>query len=388
MAASLAMLISAALLVQSLRGLSSLDPGFRADGLLLMSADPAAAGYNKVRLEQYWRDALDRVSRINGVETVSVGRVVPLAPGRQRQPLYDPISGTFVETDTNFVGPRYFRTLGIPIVRGREFDQRDGKASAPVAIVNERLARMLWPGEEAIGNRIRMARDRQELQRKGPLEPPTAPLLEVVAVVKDVKYRDLRGEAEPVLYRSVFQSGSSDTMTLHVRAAGDGRALAGAIRREVQSLDAAVPLFAIRTLDDELSASFVQTRQAAVLTGGFGVLALLLSGIGVYGVTALAVSRRTQDIGIRMALGAQPRDIVRLIGRRGFMLLVVALGLGLAGSLAFTRIAESLLFGVTASDGPTFAGMSALLALVCLTAIYIPARAATRLDAVTAIRHE
>jgi putative ABC transport system permease protein len=388
MAASLAMLISAALLIQSLKGLSSVDPGFRAGGLLLMSADPAAAGYDNVRLERYWRDALDRVSRINGVETASVGRVVPLAPGRQRQPLYDPTSDTFVEIDTNFVGPRYFRTLGIPIVRGREFDERDGKTSAPVVIVNERLARMLWPGEEAIGKRIRMARDRQELQRKGPLDPPVVPLPEVVAVVKDAKYRDLRGEAGPVLYRPVFQSGSSDAVTLHVRAAGDGRALADAIRREVQSLDAAVPVFAIRTLDDELNASFAQTRQAAVLTGGFAVLALLLSGIGVYGVTALAVSRRTRDIGIRMALGAQRLDIVRLIGRRGFTLLVLGLGLGLAGSLAFTRIAESLLFGVTAGDSTTFAGMSIVLAVVCLTAIYIPARAATRLDAVTAIRHE
>jgi ABC-type antimicrobial peptide transport system permease subunit len=156
----------------------------------------------------------------------------------------------------------------------------------------------------------------------------------------------------------------------------------------MQTLDPNVPLFGITTLEDQLNASFAQTRQAAVLTGVFGALALLLSGIGVYGVTALAVTRRTRDIGIQMALGARSRHIVRDFGRRGLTLVIAGLSLGLLGSFGFTQIAGTLLYGVTASDSATFAGMSALLAVVSLIAFYIPVRSATRQDAVAAIRYE
>jgi putative ABC transport system permease protein len=177
-------------------------------------------------------------------------------------------------------------------------------------------------------------------------------------------------------------------MTLHVRASGDPGALTGAIRLAIEDVDRNVPMFALTTLEEHLNGSFAQTRQAALLTGVFGVLALLLSGIGVYGVTALAVSRRTRDIGIRMALGARPRDIVRTIGARGLTLVAAGLSLGVLGSLAFTQVTGTLLFGVTAADSATFAGMAALLALVSLVAFSLPLRAATRLDALAAIRRE
>jgi predicted permease len=374
-AISLAMLISAALLVQSLRSLHSVDPGFRADDLLLGSLDPKAAGYDGMRVEGFWRDALERVSQIPGVQSVSVAGTVPLGPGRQRQPWVNAGSGEVIEIDTNFVGPRYFRTLEIPLLRGREFDQRDGKRSRPVVIVNERLARMFWAEQDAIGKEVRLAGS-------------GSPAAEVVGLVKDVKYRDLRGDTGPMFYRPVLQTSSTDAMTLHVRAASDPGALAGAIRREIQSLDPNVPLFQITTLEEQLNASFAQTRQAAVLTGVFAVLALLLSGIGVYGVTALAVTRRTRDIGIRMALGAQRRHIIRAIGQRGLTLVIAGVSLGLLGSFGFTQLAGALLYGVSASDSATFAGMSALLAAVSLIAFWIPARTATRLDAVAAIRYE
>jgi predicted permease len=374
-AMSLAMLISAALLMQSLQSLKSVDPGFRSDDLLLMSVDPKAAGYDGNRVEGFWRDTLERVSQVPGVQSVSLAGTVPLAPGRQRQPWLNPTSGEKIEIDTNFVGPRYFRTLDIPLLRGREFDERDGKASRPVVIVNERLARLFWPEQDPIG--------------KGARLPDSGnPIAEVVGLVRDVKYRDLRGDTGPMFYRPVLQTRSTDAMKLHVRAAGDPGALFGAIRREMQSLDPNVPLFGITTLEDQLNASFAQTRQAAVLTGVFGILALLLSGIGVYGVTALAVTRRTRDIGIRMALGAQPRDIVRVIGQRGLTLVTAGLGLGLLGSFGFTQLAGTLLYGVKASDSATFAAMSALLAVVSLVAFSVPLRTATRLDAVAAIRYE
>jgi predicted permease len=374
-AMALAMLISAALFVQSLRSLNSVDPGFRADNLLLASLDPRAAGYDSSRIDGFWRNVLERVRQIPGVQNVSLAGTVPLAPGRQRQPWRHPTSGEKSELDTNYIGPRYFRTLDVPLLRGREFGDEDGRTTRPVVIVNERLAAMFWPEQDPIGRGVR-------------LPDSGNPMAEVVGLVRDVKYRDLRGEAGPMFYRPVLQTRSTDQMTLHIRTSGDTRELVSAIRLAIQDIDRNVPLFQVTTLEEQLNSSFAQTRQAALLTGAFGVLALLLSGIGVYGVTALAVSRRTRDIGIRMALGARPRDIVRTIGGRGITLVAAGLSLGLAGSLGFTQVTGTLLFGVTAGDGPTFAAMAALLAAVSVVACSIPLRAATRLDALAAIRRE
>jgi predicted permease len=374
-AASFAMLVIAALLTQSLRTLSSVDPGFRADDLLLVSLDPKSAGYDANRIDGFWRDALERVSRLPGAQIVSLAGTVPLAGGRQRQPWLNAASGEKVDIDTNFVGPRYFRTLDIPLLRGREFDERDGRASTPVLIVNERLARAFWPEQDAIGKSVLLPGSRTTSA-------------EVVGVVKDVKYQDLRAETGAMVYRPVLQTRSTDAMTLHVRASGAPGALAGAIRGEIQKLDPNVPPFQITTLEDQLDASFAQTRQAAVLTGVFGVLALLLSAVGVYGVTALVVSRRTREIGIRMALGARPSHVAGVVGRRGFTLVIAGLVLGLPAAFVLARLTGTLLHGVTAAEGLTFAGMAALLAIVSLVAFWIPARTATRMAAVAAIRYE
>jgi predicted permease len=374
-AMALSMLISAALLVQSVRSFKSIDPGFRADNLLLASLDPKAAGYDSNRINGFWRATLEHMKHIPGVHSASLAGTVPLAGGRQRQPWVNPTSGEKIEIDTNFVGPRYFETLGIPVLNGREFADDDGRASRFVVIVNERLAQMFWPGQDPIGKGVRVPESGN----------PTA---QVVGVVRDVKYRDLRGEAGPMFYRPVLQTRSSDAMTLHVRASTNPGTVVSAIRLAIQTIDRNVPLFQITTLEDQLDASFAQTRQAALLTGTFGVLALLLSGVGVYGVAALAVTRRTRDIGIRMALGARRVDIVRTVGARGIVLIAIGLLLGLVGSFGFTRVTGTLMFGVTTGDAATFAWMAAALALVSLLALSIPVRAATRLDPLAAIRHE
>ncbi len=374
-AVALSMLISAALLVQSLRGFNSVDPGFRTDNLLLASLDPKAAGYESDRIDGFWRAALEGVKQIPGVQNVSLARTVPLAPGRQRQPWVNPTSGEKVEIDTNFVGARYFQTLGIPVLSGRDFTDDDGRGSRAVVIVNERLARTFWPDQEPIGKGVRV---------------PEAgnPTAEVVGVVRDVKYQDLRGEAGPMFYRPVLQTRSTDSMVLHVRAAADPATVVNPIRQAIENVDRNVPLFQITTLEDQFEASFAQTRQAALMAGTFGGLALLLSSIGVYSVTALAVSRRTRDIGIRMALGAQPRDIIRAIGLRIVALIIAGVCLGLLGSFGFTGVTGTLVFGVSTGDTATFASMTALLALMSILAFVIPVRSATRMDAVAAIRHE
>ena len=374
-AVALSMLITAALLVQSVRGFNSVDPGFRTDDLLLASLDPKAAGYESNRIDGFWRTALERINHIAGVESVSLARTVPLAPGRQRQPWLNPTSGEKVEIDTNFVGPRYFQTLGIPVLSGRDFTDDDRRASRAVVIVNERLARVFWPQQDPIGKGLRVP-------------DAGSPTAEVVGVVRDVKYQDLRGEAGPMFYRPVLQTRSTDSMVLHVRAAADPGPLVNRIREAIQSLDRTVPLSGFTTLKEQLDGSFAQTRQAALLTASFGVLALLLSGVGVYGVTALAVSRRTRDIGIRMALGARRRHIIRAIGARVITLITAGVCLGLLGSFGFTSVTGTLVFGVSTGDAATFASMTALLALISLLAFVIPVRAATRLDAVAAIRHE
>ena len=313
--------------------------------------------------------------RIPGARGVSMAGTVPLAPTRQRQPWVNPASGEKVEIDTNFVGPAYFQTLGVPLVAGREFTLDDGRASRMVVIVNAHLARMFWPGQDPIGKGIR-------------LPDSGKPIAEVAGVVRDVKYRDLRDEAGPMVYRPVLQIHSSDAMTVHLRAAGDPYALVNALRLAIQRIDRNVPMFRITTLEEQLDTSFAQTRQAALLSGTFGAIALLLSGIGIYGVTALAVRRRTRDIGIRMALGARRGDIARAIGARGIAIIGAGLSLGVLGAFGFTEVTATLMHGGKALEAGTVASMTALLAFVSLLAFAIPVRAATRVDALAAIRHE
>jgi hypothetical protein len=285
-----------------------------------------------------------------------------------------PASGEQLELDTNFVGPDYFETLGIARVSGRDFGDEDGRTARPVVVVNERFAQVFWPRQDAIGQTLAV--------------PESGNPAEVVGIVRDVKFRDLRSEAGPMIYRPILQTRSTDAMTLHVRASGDAGPLISALRLMVQDIDEAVPLFAVTTLAEQLDASFAQTRQAAALTGSFGVLALLLSGVGVYGVGALAVRRQTRDIGIRLALGASRVRVARAIGSRGAALIAAGVCLGLVGALGVTQVAGTLLFGVTTADVPTFGSMAALLAAVSLLALAIPLRAATRIDVLAAIREE
>ncbi len=336
-ALSLVLLIGAGLFVQSLRGLSAIDPGFDMNGLLVMSVDPGGGGYSQPRIQAFWRDALARVRQAPGVEHASLARIVPLGNGRERRPLTDPSTGAEIEIDANTIGPDYFRTLGVPLLSGRDFDDRDDRDSRRVIIVNERLASMFWPGQDPVGKGLR-------------IDQPGRPEAVVVGVASDVKYRDLREAALPMFYMPIMQSSTSDPMTPHVRTSGDPSARALIVRGELQALDTNLPLFEITTLAERIYGSMAETRQAALVSGGFGLLALLLSALGVYGVTALAISRQTHAIGIRMALGAEPRHIVRVVGGRGLLLIAAGLTAGLAAAPTFTRISRALLYGIDPRD--------------------------------------
>jgi predicted permease len=379
MTLSIIMLISTGLLLQSLRSLRSVDPGFRADDLLLVSVDPGSAGYNEHRVREFWEETIERVRAIPGAQAVTLARMAPLAPRRQRQPIwvdgFNMESQEFIEIDSNFVGPQYFRTLGIPLLQGRDLDERDRTTSPPVVVVNEAFAKMVWPNQNPVGKRMRVGR-------------PESPLREVVAVVKDGKYRSLRDEPAPMLYLPVLQTSSTDMMTIHVRSASDPEAMTAAVRNEIAAIDPNLPLFEVRTLEEQLQTSLSQTRQAAVLAGGFGLLALILSAIGVYGLTSFAVTTQTRDIGMRLALGASRSHIAWFVARRGLTLLAIGLTLGVMCSLAFTRIFGSLLYDIGVGDGFTFAAMTALLALVSVVAIFMPTRNALKLNPANAIRHQ
>jgi predicted permease len=373
-ALSLVLLIGAGLFVQSLRGLSAIDPGFEMNGLLVMSVDPGGGGYNKPRIQAFWRDALARVRQVPGVEHASLARIVPLGFGRERRPLTDPSSGTEIEIDANTIAPDYFRALGVTL-RGRDFDDRDNGDAPRVIIINERLAAMFWPGQDPVGKGLRIDR-------------PDSPEALIVGVATDVKYRDLREAALPMFYMPIAQSSTSDPMTLHLRTSGDPSARATIVRSELQALDSNLPLFEMTTLAERVYGSMAETRQAALVSGGFGSIALLLSALGVYGVTALSISRQTHAIGIRMALGAEPRHIVRTVGGRGLLLIAGGLAAGLAAAPTFTSLSRALLYGIDPRDPATFAMMAGALAITSVVAIAVPIYTATRLDVIRALRQD
>jgi predicted permease len=330
------------------------------------------------------------------------GRVSIFYPGEE--PAQDFLRGHEFElgirVDINPVAPKYFRTLGIPILQGRDFTENDGANASPrdqdgnplenqsdsgrsllsaqgVVIVSHKLAERLWPGENAVGKRLLWP------SIVGPPRPP----LEVVGVAADTKYRALVGDSPLLMYVPLFQNYDGRP-TLVVRTASDPIGLSAAIRLEINSLDKNLPVFRIKTMQQQMAISLWQQRTATSLVSVFGVLALLLASIGLYGVVAHYVAQRTQEIGIRMAMGAGPRDILKLVVGRGMSVVLVGLAAGFVVSLFLTRILSSFLYEVSPTDPTAFAAVALLLAAVTLAASYLPARQATIVDPLVALRHE
>jgi predicted permease len=276
---------------------------------------------------------------------------------------------------TNVVSPGYFKTMQIPILDGRDFDDRDQSKTQRVVIVNQKMAEMLWPGESAVGKRIQIGID----------SPPS--LLEVVGVVKTGKYRALAEDQKPFFYYSMDQRRPTPMMMV-MRANVDPRSLVGAIRGQVQSIDRRVPLSGVKTMDEHKTYALWAPNMAASFSVAFAVVAILLSAVGLYSVMAYVVSQRTREVGIRMALGANRSDVMKMITRQGMRLAAVGVVIGLLLSLALAQVLSSLLIGISGYDVTTFILVPVLLSTVALVACYLPARRATKVDPLVALRYE
>jgi len=275
---------------------------------------------------------------------------------------------------TNVVSHGYFNAMQIPFVEGRNFDDRDTVKTQKVIVINQQMAQGLWPGESAVGKRIFIGSDSRDP-------------LEVVGVVKTGKYRSLAEDARMFFYYSVGQRRAS-TITMVIRTKSDPRNFVGAVRNELQTLDRSVPLSAVKTMPEHMTWALWGPNMAASLSLAFGVIALLLSSVGLYSVMAYVVSQRTREVGIRMALGASQHNVLRLIATQGMRLAGVGALLGVLLSLALVKVMSSLLIGISGYDVTTFALVSALLTVVAFVACYLPARRATKVDPLIALRYE
>lgn len=380
-AVSLALLICAGFFLQSLNNARTMDFGFRADNLLLVAADPSLQRYDQPRARRFFRDLIEHVEALPGVESATASSFVPFSGGGMRIAPVLPEGTDRTDEELpnvfyNVVGDNYFRTLGIPILQGRPFLRQEFDSSRGVVVVNEALARQLWPSEDPIGRRLSLS------GREGPY-------LEVVGVARDGKYMFLAEDSRPMLYQPMSQDSIGETV-LQIRTRTEPLSLVPAVRQEVQALDAAMPIFNINSMETHMrnGNALMPFRLAAILTGGFGSLGLVLATVGLYGVIAYSVSQRTHEIGIRMALGAQSRDIFRLVIGQGMLLTGIGVGLGLLLAFPLGQMLSGMLLGVNPADPVLFAAVAAFLTGVALLACYIPARRATRVDPLVALRYE
>ncbi len=378
---SFMLLVGAGLLIKSFARLREVSPGFTPENVLTMRVPLLPAKYQEgAPRVQLLQQILDRVKGLPGVQstgavlslpmggdTFNVGRSY-IREGRPMTPEESANAAYLVATSD------YFQTLQIPVIAGRPFNQQDNDKAVKVLIVNETMARALWPGESPLGRRITIWRDEKFAR-------------EIVGVVGDTR-ASLDTEAGPQMYVPYAQDSGWGSMSLVVRTSGDPLNTAAGARSEIRSIDKGIPIFNVKTMNDVLTTSVGQQRLSMVLFSAFAAVALLLAMIGIYGVTAYHVSQRTQEIGIRLALGAQVGDVLKLVLKDGLGLAVIGVAVGLAGAFALTRLMTSLLFAVKPTDAATFVVVAVCLLVTALLACYIPARRATKVDPLVALRYE
>jgi predicted permease len=379
--------------LRSLQRAQAVDPGFDAARLLTAPLQVNLLRYTRDQGRAFYRRVVEDVAALPGVESAAVARVAVLGgsgrvnsihvEGRaSSENQFQSEGGGFTgggadSVGVNVVDPGYFRTMGIAVRAGRELEARDVADGPAVAVVNETFERLHFPE----------GTDRDVLQRRISLSGPRGPWLEVVGIVRDSKYRALTETPAPMAYVPLAQNHETG-MVLYVRTASDPASLVPGVRRAVRTLEPNLPLPDVRPVMDAIGSSLYAARMGALLLGVFGGLALVLSAVGVYGVMAFAVSRRTREIGVRMALGARRGDVVRMVVADGLRLVLVGTGLGLAAALGGARWLESFLYGVSSRDALTFAAVPVVLTAVALLACFVPARRASRVDPLVALRSE
>jgi len=383
---SVVLLGGAGLLIRSFADLKQVNPGFRADRVLTMQLTLPETRYSGWNVAAFYRRLLGRLEALPAVKDAGIARNLPLSGADaslnftiENRPVVASADQPRAKYRSASAG--YFAALGIPLVRGRYFNASDGEKTSGVAVINNTMARRFWPGEDPVGQRIKPGFDDSNW-------------CTIVGVVGDVKHAGLDAAVNPEAYYLYLQTPPvlmtfvEGTMTLVLRTSGDPEAMVAAVRGEVRKMDASLAVFNVHTMEDLMNGSIAEQRFRALLLGTFASVALILAGIGIYGVIAYSVAQRTNEMGVRMALGAERSDVLRLVVGHGALLAGIGICIGLAIALAVMQAISRLLFGVNARDPLTFAIAALAIFAVAVAASYFPARRATRVDPMVALRHE
>lgn len=381
---SIVLLIGAGLLIRSFIRLQAVDAGFNKENLLTVPIGLSPKKYtDSQKLNQFAKQAIEKIESLPGVESAGATTLLPLAGSDadstftlEGSPITQP--GEQPKAQINIVSEGYFEAMGIPLLAGREFARSDTEESPQVAIINETLARRYWPDGDATGKRIKLGR----------LDSKT-PWMIIIGVVKGVRHFKLQREPESEVYFAQSQSlVFFPAATFVIRTTIKPESVVASARDAIWSVDPDQPAYDIKTMSERFSDSIAEQRAQLLLLGLFAAMALALAAVGIYGVISYSVSERTHEIGVRMALGAQTTDVLRMVIKQSLALALAGTAIGLAAALALTRLMSSLLYEVSATDVATFAGVPIILTLVALAASYIPARRATRVDPIVALRYE
>jgi putative ABC transport system permease protein len=379
---ALVLLIGAALLMKSFVRLLDVKPGFNPANVLTLDVQlpnlPPSRYERDEEQTAFFQQLMTRLEALPGVEHAGGVLSLPLSGAVESTDVFiegqeSTPDGQRPQSDYTMVTPNYFATLQIPVLRGRQFTAQDKQDAPLTVIINDTLAEQLWPGQNAVGKRLRVGYEKKDR--------------EIVGVVGSIKQTTLEAQPRPAMYLPHLQAPTPG-LTLLVRTRGEPLVMAAAVREQVRAIDKDVPVTQVQTMEKVLGASVAQPRFSMLLVGLFAALALILSAVGIYGVMAYAVSRRAHEIGVRMALGAGASQVLKLVLKDGMTLAFAGIAVGLLGAFALTRLMASLLFGIGAKDPVTFVSVAAFLAFVAFIACYIPARRATKVDPLIALRNE
>jgi predicted permease len=381
--ACVVLLVGASVCLRSLLNARSIDPGFETRDAVAAGINVSTFGYDEARGRAFYAHLLQDVRALPGVQHASLADHLPLGQVTRMDGIEidgieapaGPSGRPQLSVDTAVVAPDYFAAMGIPILKGRGFSDDDNANVPAVVVINQEMADRFWPRQDPIGQFVQLA---------GPRDTRTR--ARIVGLVKTGKYQSLGEDAKPFFYRSLLQ-GYEPGVQLIVRTDG-GVPILGSLRQELRTLDPRVALVGVETLEQHMQLPLFPARAAGLLLGMFGLLALLLAVVGLYGVISYAVAQRTQEIGVRMALGARRSDVVGLVLGQGLRLTAIGMAIGTLGALGVTRVLGSLLYGVSPTDPLSFVAVAVLLMLVAIAAAYLPARRATRVDPIRTLRAE